>query len=89
MAQAGIDDERAADALPLLIGRDVLLVAPAADADLTREMEAMYAAIPEQRDADGNLVLLPGTRSENLYGEELEMYQQRVASFLWSRLIGV
>ena len=82
-------DQRAADALPRLIGRDVLLVVPASDAALTREMEAMFATIPEQRDSDGNLVMLPSTRQDQLYGEDLEMYENRVASFLWARLVGV
>jgi pimeloyl-ACP methyl ester carboxylesterase len=81
-------DYNAADALPHLVGRDVLLVAPATDAALAREMEAMYDAIPEQRDADGNLVLLPATRHDGTYGEDLEIYETRVAEFFWSRLVG-
>jgi len=88
MTPAPAGDRRAADVLPRLVGRDVLLLAPTGDAALTREMEAMYATIPEQRDSDGNLALLPATRHENRYGEDLETLEARVAEFFWSRLVG-
>ena len=38
--------------LPTLRGRHMLLVAPADDAALAAEMQRMYEAIPEQKDAD-------------------------------------
>jgi len=59
-----VDDQRAAELLPRLLGRDLLLVAPEADSALAREMERMYLTIPEQRESDGNLVVLPSTRVE-------------------------
>jgi pimeloyl-ACP methyl ester carboxylesterase len=83
-----VDDQRAAESLPTLLGRDVLLVAPEADSALAREMEQMYLTIPEQRDSDGNLVVLPSTRIEELYGEALVDYGDRVASFFRERLAG-
>jgi pimeloyl-ACP methyl ester carboxylesterase len=88
MTTAPAGDHRAADVLPRLVGRDVLLVAPTGDVALAREMEAMYATIPEQRDSDGNLALLPATRHENAYGQDLETLEKRVAEFFWSRLVG-
>jgi pimeloyl-ACP methyl ester carboxylesterase len=83
-----VDDQRAAEQLPRLLGRDLLLVAPEADSSLAGEMERMYLTIPEQRDADGNLIVLPTTRVEELYGEELTVYGDRVASFFRERLSG-
>jgi pimeloyl-ACP methyl ester carboxylesterase len=84
-----VDEQRAAEHLPTLVGRDVLLMAPEADSALAREMERMYLTIPEQRESDGNLVVLPSTRVEELYGEELAVYGERVASFFRERLSGV
>jgi len=83
-----VDDQRAAEQLPRLLGRDVLLVAPERDSTLAREMERMYLTIPEQRESDGNLVVLPSTRVEELYGEELVIYGERVAEFFRDRLPG-
>jgi len=83
-----VDEQRAAELLPRLLGRDVLLVAPETDSALAREMERMYLTIPEQRESDGNLVLLPSTRVEELYGEELAIYGDRVAQFFRERLLG-
>jgi len=50
-----IDDARAADVLPALAGRDLLLVAPAGDRRLDESMKAMYATLPERRDSERNL----------------------------------
>lgn len=73
--------------LPMLRGRHLLLVAPADDAPLAAEMQRMYEAIPEQKDADGNLVTLPaGSRSER-YGEDLARYQTKVLAFFRDRLL--
>jgi len=83
-----VDDQRAAEHLPRLLGRDLLLVAPEADSALAREMERMYLTIPEQRESDGNLIVLPSTRVEELYGDELTIYGDRVASFFRERLSG-
>ena len=48
----------------------------------------MYLTIPEQRESDGNLIVLPSTRVEELYGEELTIYGDRVSSFFRERLSG-
>ena len=65
----------------------VLLITSAGDNDLSAATETMFASIPEQRDSDGNLVLLPSTRLDGLYGEDLEFYENRVVSFFNSRLV--
>ena len=54
--------------------------------ELTAEMKAMYLTIPDQTDADGNLLIVPATRTGALYGEQLDSYHQRVAGFFLSRL---
>jgi hypothetical protein len=72
--------------LPKLRGRHLLLVAPAGDAPLAAEMQRMYEAIPEQKDADGNLVTLPGGSGGELYGEDLTRYRSKVVSFFRERL---
>lgn len=84
-----LDPGRAADVLPGLVGRHVLLIAPAGDTRLADAMEAMYASIPEQREADGNLVVLPATRVDSVGGRSLTHYEERVLEFLRRRLGGV
>jgi len=79
---------RAADAVTHLVGRDVLLLAPAGDGALTREMKAMYEGIPEQADADGNLAIMPAIQREGLFGDNLVGYHERVADFFRTRLLG-
>ena len=83
---ARIADHRASEVLQDLLGRDLLLLAPAGDTRLANAMESMYRAIPEQPDVDGNLVVLPATQSETLYGEDLARHHRRVAEFFLSRL---
>lgn len=79
---------RAADAIGRLVGREVLLLAPAADARLLDEMQRMYRAIPDQVDFDGNLEVLPATLGRGLYGDQLPRYHERVSSFFLERLSG-
>lgn len=78
--------DRAAAVIPRLAGRDILLVAPAGDTALAGEMKRMYDAIPEQRDADANLITLPATSTEGLYGAEAERYHRRITEFFEQRL---
>ena len=80
------DADPAREILPRLPGRDLLLVAPAGDVRLAHAMEAMYRTIPEQEDADGNLITLPATGSGTLFGEDLDLYHDRIAGFFVSRL---
>ena len=86
MYQVRIGKERAEDHVTRLIGRDLLLVAPAEDAVLTSHMKRMYDGIPQQVDVDGNLVLLPATQSQGLFGDDLVRYHERVVGFFDSRL---
>jgi pimeloyl-ACP methyl ester carboxylesterase len=86
IAGAKMSDRRAADVLPALAGRDLLLVAPAGDARLDDEMKAMYATLPERRDSERNLITLPGTRASGLESGELNRYHARVVDFFASRL---
>jgi pimeloyl-ACP methyl ester carboxylesterase len=88
MYRTRIDKNRAADVLPSLLGRDLLLVAPAGDAALADQMQRMYATIPEQRETDGNLITLPATGIDGLYGSEIERYHERIVSFFETRLPG-
>ncbi|HKQ62695.1 MAG TPA: alpha/beta fold hydrolase [Candidatus Polarisedimenticolaceae bacterium] len=84
--QESVDEQRAAEVLQKLLGRDLLLLAPAGDGSLTAEMQRMYSAIPQQPDLEGNLVILPATESVGLEGDELARYYERVAQFFTSRL---
>jgi pimeloyl-ACP methyl ester carboxylesterase len=86
IAGASIDDGRAADVLPSLAGRDLLLVAPAGDRRLDESMKAMYATLPERRDSERNLITLPATRASGLGADDLARYHQRVVDFFRSRL---
>lgn len=87
IAGASIDEGRAADVLPSLSGRDLLLVAPAGDRRLDESMKAMYATLPEQRDSERNLITLPSTRASGLGADDLARYHERVVAFFRSRLV--
>ena len=86
IAGASIDGARAADVLPGLGGRDLLLVSPAGDLRLDESMKAMYATLPERRDSERNLITLPATRASGLGADDLERYHERVVAFFRSRL---
>jgi pimeloyl-ACP methyl ester carboxylesterase len=81
------DGERASAALAGLTGRDLLFLAPAGDAILAHEIESMFARVPDQREVDGNLIVVPSTLNEGLYGEELETHRHEVNEFFSSRLL--
>lgn len=85
-AGTSIDERRAADVLPALGGRDLLLVAPAGDRRLDESMKAMYATLPERRDSERNLLTLPATRASGLHADDLARYHERVVEFFRSRL---
>lgn len=84
----GIDpgSQRAEVILPGLLGREILLLAPAGDAALAREIERMYADIPDQADVDGNLAPVPATGGAGLYGADLARHHQGVSEFFSGRL---
>jgi hypothetical protein len=50
-------------------------------------MMRMYETVPEQVDADGNLVVLPATLGDGLFAEQLENYHLRVTEFFESRMV--
>ena len=79
-------EARAADVIGHLPGRDLLLLAPASDTRLADEMMRMYQTVPDQADADGNLVVLPATHADGLYASDLTRYHERVAEFFSTRL---
>ncbi len=79
--------QRAADTVGELTGRHLLMLAPASDSALMDEMREMVQRIPDQIDADGNLVVVPATLGEGLYGEQLSRYHDRVTGFFATRLL--
>jgi pimeloyl-ACP methyl ester carboxylesterase len=81
-----IGENRAADTLPRLLGRDLLLLASADRPELTAEIQRMVESIPEQPEVDGNMVVLPATQGDGLYGEDLDRYREQVSRFFKSRL---
>ncbi len=86
MTRTRIGNHRAEDSLPTLIGRDVLLLAPVGDPELTAGMQRMVGSIPQQPDVDGNLVVLPATQVHGLYGQDLRLHVAQVTEFFESRL---
>jgi pimeloyl-ACP methyl ester carboxylesterase len=78
--------EQASEVIGELLGRDMLLVASEADERLAGEMMRMYETVPEQIDADGNLVVLPAAHGDGLFAEQLESYHLRVTEFFESRM---
>ena len=86
MTRDEVERQQASRELPRLVGRDVLLLAPAADPRLADRMQVMVETIPVTDDADGNLVMLPVTGRGRMYGENSMRYRNEVARFLASRL---
>jgi len=86
MSGTAAGEQRAADVIGELLGRDVLFLAPAGDSGLAEEMQHMYESVPEQTEADGNLIVLPATHADGLYAEHLSRYHEQVSEFFESRL---
>jgi len=86
MNGARIGDNRAAETLPRLLGRDMLLLAPGDDPWLTAEIQRMVETIPDQRNVDGNMIVLPATQVDGLYGQHMDRHREQVAEFFESRL---
>jgi len=80
-------NEQASEVISELLGRDMLLVASEGDDRLADEMMRMYETVPDQVDADGNLVVLPAAHGDGLFAEQLDSYQTRVSEFFESRLV--
>jgi alpha-beta hydrolase superfamily lysophospholipase len=79
-------EHRAADVVARLRGRDLLLLAPAGDAELTAEIQRMVESIPVQPEVDGSMLVLPATLPDGLYGEHLGHHREQVARYLDDRL---
>ena len=82
----GTERDGAEEVIDRLPGRDLLLLSPERPVRLADAMRRMYETIPDQIDVDGNLVVLPVTHGQGLFGEELEEYQRRVTGFFLDRL---
>jgi pimeloyl-ACP methyl ester carboxylesterase len=80
------DARQAARVLPDLRSREVLLLAAAGDAVLVREIERIYASIPEQIHVEGNLELLPVSQDRSLFGEDRVRHHAAVREFFATRL---
>jgi pimeloyl-ACP methyl ester carboxylesterase len=79
--------QRAAESFATLSGTHVLMLAPASDGALVEEMREMVQRVPDQVDSDGNLVVVPATLGDGLYGEQLNRYHSRVTEFFAARLL--
>lgn len=79
--------QRAADTVGELTGRDLLMLASASDSALLEEMREMVQRIPDEVDADANLIVVPATLGDGLYGEKLGRYHERVIGFFAARLL--
>ena len=79
-------EARAAEVLPRLAGRHMLLLTPASDPRLAAEAEAMYRTIPEHRESDASLMELPATAVTGVYGEAMEGYHRKITEFLLDRM---
>jgi len=86
MSRTRIGDHRAAEKLPGLLGRDMLLLAPEGDPELMAATQRMVETVPEQRDVDGNMVVLPVTQGDGLYGADLDRHREQVVLFIAERL---
>lgn len=84
----GVDAKRvrARDAVPVLAGRQILLLAPADDTALVSEMRRMYESVPDDPEAEANFTVLPGTLGRGLFGERVSRYHARVLEFFRLRL---
>ncbi len=86
--RTGPGEQPASEAVPQLLGRDLLFLAPASDAALVNDLRRIYQTVPEQREVDGNLVLFPGPTTASLHGEDRRDYEARIVGFFRSRLAG-
>lgn len=85
-AHTDLDDRRAADVLPVLSGRRVLLLAPAASPELAGVARQMYDSVPEGASAERNLLVVPRTGEGTWRGEDARRVHDRIATFFRERL---
>jgi len=86
MTRDRIATERAADVLPGLGGRDLLLLASEKDPFSIAEMQRMLNSLAVRPDVDGNMLVLPAVHGEGLYGAQLKDHHRQVVEFLVGRL---
>ena len=85
LSRERIGRQRAADAMPSLRDRHLLLLAPEEDPGLVAEMQRMVEAVPDHPEADGNLVVLAAEHPGSPAGTR---HHERVAAFFDERLGG-
>lgn len=79
--------ERAEEALHALRGRDVLLLASERDEERARFMREAYEALPQSKNAEGNLVVRPATFADGLAGPSREELQRYLEEYFRTRLL--
>lgn len=82
----GTGSERAIDVLPRLEKRELLFLAAETDGPLGSTVRRIYEAVPERRETEKNLWVLPATMVTGLYGAQAEQYHEKVSQFLRDRL---
>lgn len=83
-----VTKDQAAQLLPRLSPRDVLLIAPESDPQLVATARTLLDAIPEDPDHDGNLIITADSRAGDPGTNASREYLDRIASFFGSRLVG-
>lgn len=73
-------DSSAAAAVRQLHDRDLLFIA-SEDGPYADEVKALYASVPEGRETDKNLLLLPGSGTGSLYAEAKQVYDETLLNF--------
>lgn len=86
IAGTASDGERAADVLPRLFGRDIVLVAPSGDPALATAIESLFRSLPEERGCEANLVTLPEEAAGVGSADRGIARDARIASFFAARL---
>lgn len=79
-------EESAALRIRGLADRDLLFLAPKERPQVIVATRALYDSIPESKQHDKNLIILPATRTTLLYGEDRARYDGSVLTFCRSYL---
>ncbi len=70
-----------AGSLDRLADRNILLFAPSSLPDRAAEQKALYAALPEGRGADKNLLEVKSSAVSGIYGEDKKTYDDALVAF--------
>lgn len=79
-------EQSAARWAPSLADRDILFLAPRGEAAVLGAVRAMYESVPESKNHDKNLMVLPATRTTALYGDDRAHFDDAVLGFFRSYL---